>query len=567
MYFSSGGPLKELVSHIAAGAIHDSAERSDAPKCQKETRVAVQDDLYSWFIDGDGDNPSEQPKKIKWVTGPAGSGKTAVLGSLAERCKVGGVLAATFFFASWSSSIGRRRKTAFVTTIAHQLTLYRADLREEISKAIVANSDIFDKNLRTQMEVLVLGPLQNIPRPVNRPGLQGAIIIDGVDECSAEQHHNSPKNNPRGIAERRNAEDQLEILQVLQMAASHPSFPFRIALASRPERVFREFFDPDATPTIFAPKLDLHECYNADADITLFLEAHFSRIRRRYYLPLSWPSHETIRTLVENASGQFIYAATVIRLLDSGHRESPKAFLEAILQMGPAPMTISNPLEQLDALYMHILNSSPDPPLSVRWIRTISQFGRTGGAIFDTLDPVASNIHLLLQKDPESDEAEHLLGNLHSLIRSPPPSDQATTKYDFYHKTLFDFLESPERSGKLYFEDREVHGFLWDRFNQACARGRGTDCSYPSSFVRFLTDFPGYRPLALGSAYSTVLPTPASADWWVTLAIKHNQRASIVGLFQEVHGAVRIALDSLQSAPGIVASGRAEYGVARSCDV
>ncbi|RXW23294.1 hypothetical protein EST38_g2574 [Candolleomyces aberdarensis] len=290
-------PLEKLEARIAPGAIHDSAERCDAPKCHPETRVAVQDDLYSWIVDDDGE--LEQPKKIKWVTGPAGTGKTAVMGSLSERCKVGGFLAATFFFASWSASVGRRRKSAFVTTIAHQLARHHPEVREEISKAIEANSDIFNKNLYTQMDLLVLGPLRGIARRPDRPDLRGAVIIDGLDECEAEQYHDTTtaKSKYKSPPPRTKDQDQLEILQVLRTASSDPSFPFRILIASRPERVFREFFDPENNPTPFFQKLDLHEDYNADTDIGLFLEAHFSRIRRRYRLPPSWPSPQAIQTL------------------------------------------------------------------------------------------------------------------------------------------------------------------------------------------------------------------------------------------------------------------------------
>ncbi|RXW15964.1 hypothetical protein EST38_g9891 [Candolleomyces aberdarensis] len=464
----SPGPLEKLEARIAAGAIHDSAERCDAPKCHPDTRVAVQDDLYGWVVDGDGE--SDQPKKIKWVTGPAGTGKTAVMGSLSGRCKSGAVLAATFFFASWSASIGRRRKSAFVTTIAHQLARYHPDLRDEISKAVDANSDIFDKNLHTQMEVLVLGPLQEIAHHPDKPGLQGAIIIDGLDECEAEQYHDTTITGPRGKPARKNAEDQLEILQILQAASSDPSFPFRIIIASRPERVFREFFDPENSPTPFAKKLDLHEEYNAHTDITLFFEAQFNQLRRRYCLPPSWPPLGTIQTLVKNASGQFIYAATVIRFVDSGHREPPKALLEAILEMEPTRKTASNPLEQLDTLYAHILESSPDPLLSILWIHTIKWCTLYAIRSIPILS-VASNINLLLQADPESSEAEHLLGNLHSLIQIPPPSDQATVRYNLYHKSLGDFLGDSHRSGKLYVKRSDFKVFLWDAFIRACATG------------------------------------------------------------------------------------------------
>ncbi|KAJ2936573.1 hypothetical protein H1R20_g524, partial [Candolleomyces eurysporus] len=447
-------PLSKLEARVAAGAIHDSAERCDAPKCHPETRVAVQANLYRWIVDGDGE--VEQPK-IKWVTGPAGTGKSAVMGSLADRCAEDGLLGATFFFASWSASIDRRRKTDFVTTVAYQLAQHQEDMRNAISTAMEKNPGVLKKNLHVQMETLVLAPLREVVHQSEGPGLRGAIIVDGLDECEAEQYHDSTGTGPRATPTRTNAQDQLEILQVLQAASLDPDFPFRILIASRPERVFREFFDPEINPTSFAQKLDLNVEHNADADITLFLEAQFDLIRRRFNFPLSWPPPGTIQTLVQNASGQFIYAATVIRLFDMGHREAPKALLDAILKVEATRTTTSNPLEQLDALYIHILESSPDPPLSVRWIHAINTITYLQWAS-------AFNVNVLLQTDPESNEAEHLLGTLHSLIQIPPHSDQTKTKYGFYHKSLLDFLEDSGRCGKLYVERSETSMFIWDAF-------------------------------------------------------------------------------------------------------
>jgi hypothetical protein len=80
------------------------------------------------------------------------------MGSLAGRCAANGVLGATFFFASWSASVGRRRKTAFVTTIASQLAEYQEDLKVAISNAIEKNPSVFKKNLHVQMEILVVAP-------------------------------------------------------------------------------------------------------------------------------------------------------------------------------------------------------------------------------------------------------------------------------------------------------------------------------------------------------------------------------------------------------------------------
>ncbi|KAJ2916069.1 hypothetical protein MD484_g4328, partial [Candolleomyces efflorescens] len=485
-------PLDKLEAHMAPEALDDSAERCDAPKCHPETRVAVQDDLYSWIKDGDVVDSAMGPRKIKWITGPAGTGKTAVMGSVTERCKKNGYPVACFFFSS-TGSIGRRTKTAFVTTIAHQLAQHRQDLKDAISDAIEADTVVFKKNLRVQMETLVLGPLRAVAN-ASRGALQGVIMVDGLDECQAGGLKNDTIIGRLAECTRTAEQDQLEILEVLHQASLDPSFPYRIIIASRPERVFREFFEPDNHPAPFAHKLDLNVEYNATDDITLFLQVQFNRIRRRYRYPASWPPPGTIETLVKNASGQFIYAATIIRFLDAGHRKPPDALLlGAILKANGKATTSVNPLEPLDALYTRILECSPDPPLSVLWIHSIHLLNNTMGS---SSGSSVSDVHLLLQMDPESNEAEHLLGNLHSLIRIPPPDDNATARYGFYHKSLLDFLEDPERCGKL---------------SEACDE----------------------------------LLTPASADWWVSLALSFKDDGALWQVFYGCHLSVRAMIPIL----------------------
>ncbi|RXW11631.1 hypothetical protein EST38_g14223, partial [Candolleomyces aberdarensis] len=141
----AGDPLNDLASRIAAGALHDSDERCDAPKCHPETRVAVQGEIYSWIVHGDPD-PRQKMVKIKWVTGPAGTGKTAIMGSVADTCKQDGVLAVTFFFSA-SASPDRRRKSAFIPTLAYQLAEYLPALKNLVAQAIRDKPLLFKKNL------------------------------------------------------------------------------------------------------------------------------------------------------------------------------------------------------------------------------------------------------------------------------------------------------------------------------------------------------------------------------------------------------------------------------------
>jgi hypothetical protein len=134
--------------------MHDSAERCDAPKCHPETRVAVQDELVNWIEQGD----EEDPKKIVWVTGPAGGGKTAIMGSTAETCQKKGLLACCFFFSSFTGSTNRRFKRCLVPTLAYQLVQHKAlrGVGERILSCVEHDPAIFEKQVEVQFDQLLL---------------------------------------------------------------------------------------------------------------------------------------------------------------------------------------------------------------------------------------------------------------------------------------------------------------------------------------------------------------------------------------------------------------------------
>ena len=121
---------------------------------------------------------------MKWVTGPAGCGKTAIMGAVAQRLKKKKIPVLTFFFSAMGSP-GRRNKDAFIPTITHQLAHYQQDLKGAVASAIEDDPVIFKKNLRTQLDTLILGPLRAIPGH-SRAKLQGVIVVDGLDECEVD---------------------------------------------------------------------------------------------------------------------------------------------------------------------------------------------------------------------------------------------------------------------------------------------------------------------------------------------------------------------------------------------
>ncbi|KAJ3522896.1 hypothetical protein NMY22_g11687 [Coprinellus aureogranulatus] len=414
---------------MSAGALHNSGERCDAPKCHPETRIAVQQEILSWITEGDKD---DQPKKILWITGPAGTGKTAIAGSLAETCEERGLLAGSCFFSSYSTTSDRSSKMSFVATLVYGLLQHASlqGVRENIVSTVERDLKIFDKHLVAQCMELLIRPFLLLPKPTGTVSVPSVLIIDGLDEVQAQ---GTPCLDPYE-ARQRSADDQLEILSALLKIATDSSYPFRILVFSRPESVIRAFFTNSDKG--LSRQLFLDSKYNPDSDIALLLTAKLTDIRRRYNLPRSWASSAEISQLVERASGQFIYAATVLRFLESG-KIPPARRLEYILR-ADADSSQPNPFAHLDALYRRILQSCPDALAAAKWIKWIINFD-TYPAIF---------VNYFLQDEPG--QAVYLLESLASLIHIPT-SQEGDSPYKLYHKSLLDFLNDERRCG------RELH--------------------------------------------------------------------------------------------------------------
>ncbi|TEB33812.1 hypothetical protein FA13DRAFT_113183 [Coprinellus micaceus] len=429
------GALEYLEEHIATGAFHNSSERSDAPTCHPETRTAVQEDILGWITDeGSEDYPR---MKMMWLSGPAGSGKTAIAGSIAEVCQERDILAGSFFFSSYSASPERHSKGLLIVTLAYQLLQHDGleGMEQYVLKAIQRDPAIFKKRLKDQLQALILKPLRKFAPSGDLPRV---LIIDGVDEVQAGQ----PMDPSKPRSKRADEEDQLEVISCLLQAAKDQAFPFRILVVSRPERVFTEFF---ATHRDHIKRVFLDESYEPDADIEVYLTARFAGLRYRYRLDSGWPGDGIVRRLVANASGQFIYAATVVRFVADG-TDPPPSQLERLLKIRPHDLD-TNPFGTLDALYTHVLMGSPSPRLAATWLLALNA----------TSSLPARFCRLLLEK--ERGQGEHILRPLASLIFIPDPPQDQELGYRVYHKSLLDFLSDERRCPAPIFGSGERPGW------------------------------------------------------------------------------------------------------------
>ncbi|KAJ3504215.1 hypothetical protein NMY22_g17996 [Coprinellus aureogranulatus] len=428
--------FEHLQPYVASGAAHDSAEECGSPRCSPETREAIQEEVVGLIRDGDRSQPS---KKLIWLGGPAGAGKTAIAGSVAETCKASGLLVGSFFFSSSRGSKNRRSKRCVITTLANDLAGHEAlhEYKAQLSRAIKANPGIFEKRLLDQAQRLIIAPLEALDPDCDISAWPRGILFDGLDEVQAVQHHDSARKD----LQRNDEDDQLEILEVLLALVGSPAFPFRIFITSRPERIITDFFATDAQA--FTIPLFLDKKYDPDADIKRFLRSRFAVIRGRFGIRGPWPAEGVIDEIVDMSSGQFIVPTTILRYIESG---LPQRQLEDVMYLKRKQEGNKNPFALLDALYTHVINRSPDPHLVVVWIHCFNSISHIESSGADRTIP--SYFWRQFFEDTEG-EFYFLLSPLASLV-SVPDHDDRSLPVHIYHKTLTDFLSSEIRCGDLY---------------------------------------------------------------------------------------------------------------------
>ncbi|KIK59998.1 hypothetical protein GYMLUDRAFT_144488, partial [Collybiopsis luxurians FD-317 M1] len=127
------------------------------------------------------------------------------------------------------------------------------------------------------------------------------LIIDGLDECSNEGN------------------EWERILSTLAEMVQKFSLPIRILICSRPEPRIKECFGESKFSDI-CRWMPLDSTYEASRDIRVFLIDGFRKILLRHshsmvHVSRPWPASVQVEYLVRKASGQFIYASTVLKYI------------------------------------------------------------------------------------------------------------------------------------------------------------------------------------------------------------------------------------------------------------
>jgi hypothetical protein len=162
-------------------AFHDASNASQT--CLAGTREQLLANIYEWF-----QNTEPSCERVFWLNGLAGTGKTTVARTIADRAHAQGRLAAAFFF---SRNIGATRApSTIIPTLVYQLAQYQPWFRSHICSAIASDKDVRDRAIATQSRSL-LNDLSTLNVP-NGPLLVVLDALDAISRTAAKVETPSP---------------------------------------------------------------------------------------------------------------------------------------------------------------------------------------------------------------------------------------------------------------------------------------------------------------------------------------------------------------------------------------
>jgi NACHT domain len=376
--------------------------------------MAVRQIILDWIH-------SENSTSFFWLYGSAGAGKTAILQAIAEflcsPSESGHNFAASFFFTRGKK--GRDEGRFLFSTIAYQLALKAPGLRQHVNHIVELDPTLHTKSMHVQLESLIIDAFRHLSPLPQRPYL---VIVDGLDECHDKA-------------------TQQWILRLLCETITVHKLPLRFLIGSRPESHIRDSFDQESLYTV-TRRVVLDESFDPGRDIQVFLQDGFAKICARNpilsHVEQPWPKEGIIDLLVQRSSGQFIYAATVLKFVGADFC-SPTKQLALVLKPD------STAFSDLDQLYTQVLSVYPSKVNIVQYLGIIS-------ACHGELAEVIEDIFGM-----EEGELKLMLRGLSSLMNDESEYTGAASYVipHFAHTSFGDYLFDSSRSGPFHVNRQE----------------------------------------------------------------------------------------------------------------
>jgi hypothetical protein len=413
--------MKELLDNTIPGAAFDSSARDPPPRCHPGTRLAILERCIDFIVNCVG------VKKMRWVVGAAGVGKSAIMQSVAESALCLVICRASiFFFVN-----GRNDGTKAVVTLAYQLAAKCEPYQQFIEREITRDPSLLQSSISVQFDKFIVEPF--IHHPLLNSAGRVLIIIDGLDEC----------DQPR---------TQRELLRLISdFCLTYPSSPIVWMIASRPEPHITSFFAQARVEAAYEKEEIQVDSNEAREDVERFLRIELTKIQEEFSLNprVQWPSEQDFWKLANASGGLFVYAQTVMKYIGDPDVGDPNFQLHDVLEVIdthslPNVPREAHPLAFLDALYSRILSKIPTQvrenmrKLLLALVHDEYLSFHLGGRNF---------IVLCNWLGMTCDEAYAAIRHLSAVLDVPGRDTAHMEELRYLHKSFLDYISDFTRSG------------------------------------------------------------------------------------------------------------------------
>ena len=385
----------------------------------KGTRKGLFGELKSW---SDGRFPEDKPKRVYFLSGGAGLGKSAIAHQLCTRLnelQYPPQVGASYFFVKDDENLSSGH--LFFSTLLHQLALSQPTLRPRVIAAVQEYLRWGDpQNIGYASKDLLRKVLLEVSASTYAPLF---LVVDGLDECKER--------------------DLLpELLRsLLELVRELPQL--RVFAASRPEpHIMAVLAAPEARDIVHSRSLD-DTLEDLKGDVKLYLEEAVPTIP--CYAAFLRDHPDAIERLSKRANGVFIYARIAVRFLDTYH-DHPEEQFELLFSSEETSW-----LSPLDALYLQILRLA-FPPAELRQAQLARRHRLLSLLQVIALRewPLKPGCIALLGSAMSEDDVAMMVGRLRSVLLV-----NKRAELTFLHATFGEFLLDRERCvDPLYHVDK-----------------------------------------------------------------------------------------------------------------
>lgn len=231
------------------------------------------DEIWTWINSYETDSAN-----IFWLTGVAGSGKSAIAHTVSQRCFNERILLCSFFFSRDAPE--KSKSGIFSSTLARDLAKVDPRLSAQIAAAIDDDPSLPSASISRQFEHLIRVPISQ-----TNIGKSLVIVIDALDE---------------------NGDD--ELLEHIPEELSKLPMHFRIFVTSRTTKSILPYFSNNTR----IRTCNLNTYLKPDIpDILLYVRHRLKRIARDEGLEVDWPGEKLTIEFAQKAEGLFLWVETI----------------------------------------------------------------------------------------------------------------------------------------------------------------------------------------------------------------------------------------------------------------